>query len=127
MAFTNQDVRLTFSAAADLSNFQYRAVRMTGAQQVNVASLNTAKTAVGILLNKPQAAGRAADVAIGGVTKAYAGAAVTAADLLTHDASGYVITATSGTMVLGRALETAGAIGDAISVILHPYFSGDTA
>ena len=126
MSFENEQLRTTFSAAGDLSAHQYRVVRLSGVMTVNLASLNTAKTAIGVLLNKPSAAGRAAAVAISGITKAYAGGTVTAAQLVTHDASGQVITAISGSMVLGHALES-GAANDLIGIRLYPYFSGDTA
>ena len=126
MAFENEQLRTTFSAAGDLSANQYRVMRLSGVMTVNLASLNTAKTAIGVLLNKPAAAGRAAALALSGVTKAYAGGTVTAAQLITHDGSGQVITAVSGSMVLGHALES-GVANDLISIRLMPYFSGDTA
>ena len=126
MAFENEQLRTSFSAAGDLSANQYRVVRLSGVMTVNLASLNTAKTAIGVLLNKPSAAGRAASVALSGVTKAYAGASVTAAGLLTHDSSGQVIAAISGSMIIGHALET-GTTNDLIGIRLYPYFSGDSA
>lgn len=121
--YANQQTVPGLSAAADLSAYQYRVVRLSGANTVNVASNNlaasTAGLALGVLQNKPAAAGRAATVANYGLSKAVAGASVTVNAPITHDASGYVIDAVSGSTVIGRALE-AGAAQETITVMLQP-------
>lgn len=121
--FGPQDIIPGLIAAADLSAFQYRVVRLSAARTVNVASHNLAASVlgpVGVLQNKPNAAGRAASVAREGLSKAVAGAAVTVNQMVTHDGSGYVIDAVSGSNVIGRALEAAGAAGEVITVQLQP-------
>jgi hypothetical protein len=69
-----QDIIPGLVAAADLSNYQYRVVRLSAAKNVNVASNNLGSSAVGlaigVLQNKPAAAGRAATVAQAGLCKA---------------------------------------------------------
>lgn len=108
---------LTLQAAADLSLFQYKAIRGAGAASCNVASNAADSDMIGILINKP-ASGEFASVAYSGMSKACAGAAVTVYDQLTVNGSGRVITVTSGSMCLGQALEAAGADGDIITVLL---------
>jgi hypothetical protein len=121
--FGPQDCYQGLAAAADLSAYQYRVVRLTTtANQVNVASHALAASplaAIGILQNKPAAAGRAATVAYSGQSKAVAGAAVTLGQMVSHDGSGYVIDAVSGANIIGRALEAAGAAGEIIKVQLQ--------
>lgn len=121
--FGPQQIIPGLAAAADLSLYQYRVMRLSAAKAVNVASHNLGASAVGlavgILQNKPAAAGRAASVAQSGLSKAVAGATVTVNALVTHDASGYVIDAVSGSTVIGRALE-AGAAQEIITVQLQP-------
>jgi hypothetical protein len=76
---------------------------------------------VGVLQNKPAAAGRDATVAYAGVTKAVAGGSITAGARVTADANGAVVAAASaGDAVLGVAL-TGASSGDIISVLINPY------
>ncbi len=120
--FGPQDIYPGLVAAADLSAFQYRVMRLSAAGQVNVASHALAASvnaAIGVLQNKPGAAGRAASVAFSGLTKAVCGATVTVNQMLSHDGSGYVIDAVSGANIIGRALE-AGAAQEVIRVQLQP-------
>lgn len=120
--FGEQSTYTGLVAAADLSAYQYRAVRLSAAKNVNVASNNLGSSAVGaacgVLQNKPQS-GEAATVAHTGLSKAVAGATVTVNALATHDGSGYIIDAVSGSMVIGRILE-AGAAQEVVTVQLQP-------
>ena len=126
--YTGQDIRVTLQADADLSAYQYRVVRVSGSNLCNIASLATVDDAIGVLLNNTaSAAGLACEVAVGGVTKVYAGAsAITAGVKLTHDSSGFAILATSGTLILGTALASVDAY-NTLPIILQPYFSGNAA
>lgn len=72
----------------------------------------------GVLQNKPAASGRASTVAIDGVTKVRAGAAVTAGDDLTPDSTGRAVTAATGDIVGGRALEAATAANQVITMLI---------
>lgn len=98
------------NAAADVSSYQYCILRNSAVKAVNVASLNTSRTIMGVLQNNPQS-GERATVGVSGVSKVRAGAAITAGDIITCNGSGRAITKpASGTYVcVGRALETAGA------------------
>jgi hypothetical protein len=107
----------------DLTNFQYRVVRFAGADNVSVASndVSLAATEVprGILQNNP-GSGQAATVAYLGQSKARAGAAITVDNFITTNGSGKVVAAGSGDIIIGTALEAAGAEDEIISVQLFP-------
>lgn len=118
---------ITHKAAADISGAQYHFMRYTAGDTVNISSLATAEDYAGVLLNKPDAANRAATVAVAGETKITAGGALTVNDLVTTNGSGRAAAATSGDFVMGRVLETAGANGDVVRMLLMPFFTGDLA
>lgn len=111
------------TAAADLSAAQFKAVKITAARAVNLAS-SGGEAIYGILQNKPLS-GQAADVGIVGVTKALCGAAVSAGDYLMTDTTARLITATSTNHRVAQALEAGGAAGAVITVALGPN-SADT-
>ena len=111
------------TAAADLSAKQFYAVKITAARAVNLASTG-GEAIYGILQNTPTS-GLAADVGILGVSKAIAGAAVTAGDYLMTDTSGRLITVTTTNHRVAQALEAAGAAGVIFTVALGVN-SGDT-
>ena len=80
MATNRRVVSVTFTAAADLSAAQYRIVGM-GTAGVNTLAAGTSGMPLGVLMNKPAALNRAAEVAIvGAVVKLEAGAACSAGD-----------------------------------------------
>lgn len=110
---------LTLEAAADLSAFQYMAVRVSALNKCNVASDATASSVIGILQDKP-ASGRFATVGYLGLSKATAGGAVTAGDRITFNGSGRIATVASGQMCIGQSLETSTADGQIIGVLLQP-------
>lgn len=115
MAYDNPSILITLEAAADLSASQFRGVKVTAAQTCNAVSASTDR-AIGVLQNKPSAAGRAATIVTEGITKAEAGAAIAAGAVVMFNASGKVITATATNLGHGFALQAAGADGDLISV-----------
>lgn len=108
---------VTLEAGGDLSAAQFTFVELASDGQVDQVA-SAGGDAVGVLLNDPAAAGRAAEVAIMGIAKVKAGAALTAGDRVQSDASGKAITAASGDIVLGRALDTAAAADELIRVLL---------
>ena len=122
--FGEQQTIPGFKAGNDMSALQYRAVRPSAANVTMMCS-ETAVTSlgpqqyIGILQNKPKT-DEAATVAFAGLSKAVTGAAVTANMLVTHNASGQVINAVSGAVVIGRALEATGAAGEIATVLLFP-------
>lgn len=122
--YGNQQTITGMSAAADLRNMQYVAVRASAANRVNLASevggvSGAAKMAIGILQNKPNT-DEAAAVAYMGMTKWVAGGTATVNALVTYNSSGRCIDAVSGDIVMGRALEGTTVDGAVITVLLLP-------
>ena len=107
---------ISVEAGADLSAGQYLFVEIATDGQIDLVG-SAGGSAIGVLYDKPSAAGRAARVVIGGVAKVEAGGTVTAADKVQSTAAGKAITAASSDHVLGRAL-TSGVDGDIIRVLL---------
>lgn len=116
MAYTLDGRTLTLEASGDLSSSQYLFVDL-GSTGIAVVSVSGAK-AVGVLQDKPAALGRAGCVQYDGVTKVKAGAAVSVGDDIMSDGSGKAITATTGKVSQGTALEAATAANDLIAVLL---------
>lgn len=114
----------SYEAAADLSGAQYTVVRLSGANQVNLAtsprSNMSAHRPVGILQNKPDAAGKGAAVRAYGRSVMVAGAAISAGDEVTYNSSGRGITAnTVGEFSIGTAVTAASADGEHFEVALN--------
>ena len=112
-----------FTAAASLSHHQYGVVRMATATTVNIASEVNVSSATaapfGFLQNKPYV-DEAAQVCVFGLTKMFAGGTVTAGAYVTYDSSGHVVDASSGDMVIGRALQAATTAGEKVLGLALP-------
>lgn len=94
----NKFLTLTVAAGADLSAVQYKAIAIGG----TIAA--TSELSFGLLQNKPAASGRQATLGYLGQMKAYAGAAITLGADIMVTTSGFLIAATSGSLVSGQAL-----------------------
>lgn len=105
MAVELPGFRFTLPAAADLSALQYTFVDVNSSGQA-AAGANDGR-AVGVLQNKPNAAGKSATIMKSGISKVVAGGTVTAGDDITMDTGGVAITAESTARRLGVALTTA--------------------
>ena len=109
---------ISMPANADLSTKQYFFVRGTNSSGVLRASLaGDGEFALGVLQNKPSAAGDVARIAVSGIAKVEAGGSVTAGDPVACDASGNAVTASSGDVSLGIAMISADD-GDLVEVLL---------
>jgi hypothetical protein len=109
---------VSFAAADDLSAYQFRFLKLTGADEVDIVSAATDRV-VGVLQNKPAAAGRGAAVAVVGVIKMQAGGAITAGDPFKTNATGFAVSASSGDFgILGLAYTTVASGG-----FFRGYFS----
>lgn len=115
---TQVPVCITLKAAADLSTKQYHFVELTASDTVNACNGTTDK-AIGILQNKPTAAGQPAVVAIAGVSKLVAGGALaTAGSYLATKADGRAQAAASTQYARAQQITTAGADGDVLEALL---------
>lgn len=95
----------TFEAGQDLSAKQYCFVTMASDMQIDPTGAGLA--ADGVLQNAPAAAGRAAAVAVVGRVKVLAGGTIAAGGNIASSATGTAVAATTGNIVLGKALEAA--------------------
>jgi hypothetical protein len=117
MAVNNSQTCVTLEAGANLSTKQYLFVSIASDGQVDPTG--DGLSAVGVLQNDPAAAGRAAEVCIGGLTKVKTGGQVAAGAAVASDANGAAVTAGTGDVILGTAVD-GGASGSIISIIFQP-------
>ena len=105
----------SFNAGGDLSAAQYHGVVVSAN---NACNLPTAANDIllGVLQNKPAAAGRQARVVLFGRTKAFLSGTVTAGDHLYLAASGWFVKVTSGYRACGQCIKNAnsGYVGEII-------------
>lgn len=122
MARSNEDnIRKTFIAAADLSDYQYCFVKFSADNTVNVCGAS--QDMVGILQNKPDAAGKPASVVLLGVSQlrvdGNAGTITRGTSYLESDAAGEGVVTTTDTDPIGAlALESSTAANDQITVLV---------
>ena len=104
MAYENLGKCIALPSSGDLSERQYRFVRLNSSGQIVLVG-SVGGTAIGVLQDKPTAANQAASVMVGpGVTKIVAGGNFNAGDDLKSDGQGRAISA-GGSDALGYALE----------------------
>lgn len=117
---TDSQVVLSIAAGADLSAKQYTFVKLSGTTVISVAAATDSP--IGVLVNDP-ASGETAGVAISGVVKVKASAAIAVGALVGTTATGTAVTLVAGTdttkYILGRAITSAGAASDIITVAVN--------
>ena len=113
----------TFKAAADQSAKQYYLVELSAADTVAVCNA-AADRVIGVLMNKPAAAGQAADVRVLGIAPVVSdgsGTAIAAGDYVGANSAGKAVKkATADYSVCGIALAASSADGTVIPVLLTP-------
>lgn len=139
MSFDYKGVDQTFIAGADLSGYQFRAVKVTGVDANTGYALiglaGAGEFAIGVLQDKP-VAGHSCRVRTGGVSKMVASGAIAVPALVASDATGKAKAAVTGStntadaggatdalvgsFVLGSILSPASAAGDIVPVLVHP-------
>lgn len=112
---------VSMEAGADLSAAQYRILHVEDDGQVNINS-STATVCLGILLNKPGAEGRAAQVAIeGSIVKCEAGAAINERDAICAVAGGRgSAQTTAAAKIVGFAVTAAAGSGELFELEVNP-------
>ena len=128
-------VTISIDAYADYSTKQHYLFYVDAtAGRARIVGAAGAKS-VGVMMNKPSAAGMSAQIAVGGVVPCVAGGTVTQGDLITADANGKGVTATAaytntndagsttdaliGSYVIGTALSSA-ASGEEFRLLIQP-------
>lgn len=96
MAVEVPGLQLSFQAAADLSAYQYRFVKLDANGQAALCSAAT-DIPLGILQDKPAAAGRACNVMLDGRSKIVAGANLAKSDRVGTDSTGRAVALIAGT------------------------------
>jgi len=120
MAYEEKVETISIEAGSDLSTKQYLFVDVASDGQIDVVATKGAK-AVGILLDKPAAAGRPGCVAIGGVSKVECGGTIAAgAEVISDDDGGALAKDAVSQFVMGTAL-TGGGAGDIIAIRMKAY------
>lgn len=108
------------AAGADLSTKQYYIVKQNSSAAIVLASLAT-DVIVGVLQNKPKS-GEAALYRFGGTSKVVASAPISIGARVTSTSTGKAVaTTTNKDVVIGTALEAAGADGDIIEIQMSIY------
>lgn len=114
-------VVLSFVVDADLSTKQFHMIEVAA----GVPTVCNAVTDVvmGVLQNKPKAAGEVAELVVAGPTKVVAGGAITAPALFGTKTDGRAVALTIGSdttqYIVGRVLETSADDGDIVSAIIN--------
>lgn len=112
---------ISLAAGADYSTSQFRIVTIATDGQIDPVAAGTVP-AIGVLMNKPAAAGAGAEVAIAGVAKVEAGAAI--------DEGSWVVAVTGGrgspvaaggtAYVVGMCVQSASGSGAFAGVLVMP-------
>lgn len=112
MAYEEKLETVTMLAGADYSDgsAHFRFVKLTSTPGTFVRCSVAGEDADGICQDEPGSA-HASCIAIGGISKVVAGAAITAGAKITTDDQGRAVTATTGAAVLGTAIQDAAAAG----------------
>ena len=117
---SDSQVVLSIPAGADLSAKQYTFVKLSGSTVISAAAATDLP--IGVLLNDPTS-GETAAVAVSGVVKLEASAAISVGALVGTTSTGLGVSLTAGTdttkYILGRAVTAAGASGDIITVAVN--------
>ena len=110
----------TGTAGEDLSSSQYLIVQLDSSGDIEIGEGAT-DLLVGVLQNKPESGGSALYRFLG-TTKVVASAAIAIGALVTSASDGEAVTTTTDKdVVIGRALEAAGAAGDIIEIQLSIF------
>ena len=117
--YVDSQSKISLAAGADLSAKQYTFVKMSGTGVISAAAATD--VVIGVLQNAPTS-GKTAEVAIDGVTKLKASAAISAGALVGTTSTGLAVAVVAGTdttkYVFGQAITAAGASGDIITVAI---------
>jgi hypothetical protein len=105
----------TFKAGADLSSDQFKFVKLNANRQVILCAAAT-DVPIGVLQNKPDASGKAAEVMMTGISKVNSDAALTAGNLIGTASDGQADAKIAGTdtteYIVGQVIQGSGAAAE---------------
>lgn len=119
MSSTHSDVSTIpgLTVGGDLSASQYHAVKLASTANQILAVAASTDIAIGVLLDAPDAAGKAARVAGLGTVPAVAGTSdLAAGERVGYNTTGQVVDGNA--LTFGVALEASSAVGDEVKVLL---------
>ena len=120
MAYEIPGTQITLEAAADLSAHQFKFVKLDNTGKIAAIAAVT-DIPVGILQDKPNAAGKVGTVMVDGISKVQADAALTAGNQVGTAADGQAAAYAAGTdttkYVVGQILKGAGAAGGLATIL----------
>ncbi len=116
MALQGPQIAWTFPAAGTMASNQYKFGLMNSAGRIDLNAANGG-FCTGVIDDNVDAIDKACRTVLCGITKVKCNGVITRGALIMSDATGQAVTATSGGVVLGQALET-GAVGNIITVFL---------
>jgi hypothetical protein len=135
MAYEESQVRISLDADASIgiytgppgargttppySGMQYRFVKVTGVHTAGLSVNAANEMTVGVLQNKPQKVGSAAEVAISGVTRIQLAGTVVAGDGLKCNSTGQALKATLGTDLVLAIATGSGSPGQLVPALLR--------
>lgn len=112
-------LKTTMKANDDMSSDQFKFVKINGSNTADTCDGAT-DIPIGVLGNKPAAAGVPAEISLGPIVKVQADAAITAGALVGTSADGQAVTkSTADDHVFGVALETVANAGEIVSVLVQ--------
>jgi hypothetical protein len=120
MATESVQNSISLEAATSLASYQYCFVKLSAGQ---AALCGAGQDAIGVLQNDPAAANRAAEIAVGVISKVKIGGMVTQDGNVASDSTGRAVDATSGDYILGKALDGGTVANTIVRVLLqagHP-------
>jgi hypothetical protein len=132
--YDGEGITMTLTAGEDLSADQYKFVYISAANTCILTDLVTDRP-IGVLLNKPDAVGKAATVLVAGVTQVVAAGAFTAGRAISQNGAGLATPAAGGEVsgggsanpVVGTSLTASGGANEIITCAVNCLNSQVTA
>ncbi len=117
MAYEAQQIAHSFPSAATLASSQYLFGLLNSSGNIAVNTV-AGGFCTGVIQDNSSVVGAASKVALLGITKVVAGAAITCGAQIMSNASGQAVTCTSGGASMGQALQTASGANSIIAMLL---------
>lgn len=121
MAYDIPGTRLSFEATGDLTGSWYKFVKLSGSAIVAVTGATD--LGIGVLQNKPAAAGVVGTVMVDGITKVLASKAIAAGVPVYLSPDGRVTDTAASNKAVGMSVTAASGADKVVSVLLKPLGS----
>lgn len=119
---TRSVLTFTFEAGGDLSSDQFKAVKLSASRKV-VRCTGVTDKPIGILQNKPDASGKAAEVMCIGISKVNSDISLSFGDLISTQTDGQLQIVVPGTetteFIIGQVIFDSGAAGEMAEALIN--------